>query len=241
MAKPLTKKTKDGATYTRPTEVEAAIDGAIDQPLEVIRQRLQVTSMTHSDYLTTECTVHLFRDAVARGDEDRQNVLFEALMRRVERVLLYKIRDGDLPAAAAIRGAAMDKFTDLLAAGNASLDFYEVRFNRAFAHLYISIIRTFKEQPPHVSFEDRSEPPNHGVAMSDAVALRTDLLAAIRALPPEERRAFVLVEQHGYDVESKDPGKRTVATLCGVSGRTIRDRVARAKKKLAQFIEDVNA
>jgi hypothetical protein len=43
----------------------------------------------------------------------------------------------------------------------------------------------------------------------------------------------------GYDVESENPNKTTAATLCGVTGRTIRNRLSNAAKILSRFKEDL--
>jgi DNA-directed RNA polymerase specialized sigma24 family protein len=65
-----------------------------------------------------------------------------------------------------------------------------------------------------------------------------DLVEAITALPPAERRALVLCKIMGYEAESEDRGKMTAATICGVSGRTIRTRLNKAIVKLSQFKEE---
>ena len=41
-----------------------------------------------------------------------------------------------------------------------------------------------------------------------------------------------------YEIESEDPEKETVATQCGVTGRTIRYRLAKAAQKLSRFEEE---
>jgi DNA-directed RNA polymerase specialized sigma24 family protein len=43
----------------------------------------------------------------------------------------------------------------------------------------------------------------------------------------------------GYDVESEDETKQTAATICGVTGRTIFNRLTRAAEKLSQFKEEL--
>jgi DNA-directed RNA polymerase specialized sigma24 family protein len=65
------------------------------------------------------------------------------------------------------------------------------------------------------------------------------LWAAINKLPEDERRAVILVHVMGYEEESIDPAKVTAATLCGCRGRTIRNRLTRAAKKLSTFKEEL--
>lgn len=68
--------------------------------------------------------------------------------------------------------------------------------------------------------------------------LRTEVLEAINNLPLDERKALVLYYVYGYKVESQDPHAVTVATLCECSGRTIRNRLARAMARLSYLKED---
>jgi DNA-directed RNA polymerase specialized sigma24 family protein len=63
-------------------------------------------------------------------------------------------------------------------------------------------------------------------------------LKAIDNLPLDERKAVVLCHVLEYEEESDDPSKTTAATLCGVTGRTIRNRLSRAAKKLSPFKEN---
>ena len=130
MAKQLTQRKPDGTTYTRPPEVEANIDGAIDQPLDVIRQRLEIASVADPAFLTPECIVHLLRRASEDGDEDRQGILYEALMRRADHTLRNKIPDRDGFDAEEVRLEVTSELKCLVLIDAANLDFYECRFNR---------------------------------------------------------------------------------------------------------------
>jgi DNA-directed RNA polymerase specialized sigma24 family protein len=67
---------------------------------------------------------------------------------------------------------------------------------------------------------------------------RKQVIAAIIALPPDERKAVVLCHYYGFKEESEDPTEQTAATLCGVTGRTIRNRLTRALVKLSKLKED---
>jgi len=247
MAQPLTKRSaKDGKTYTRPSDVEANIDGAIGNSLTTLEQRLKIAQPTSPGYITSECIVHLFRDAMAKADEQRLAALFAALVKRCERTLRRKIRDGDIPDAEAVRQVALDRLSDVLAAGTADLDFYEVHFNRAFKNIYLSALRSDKQRRNHFPMapsegEELPKLSSSIIETPEQEVLASDLMAAIDALPPKERTAVLLVKYEGYAVESSDPLQTTAATICGVSGRTIRQRLEQAKQKLSHFIEDLNA
>jgi len=65
--------------------------------------------------------------------------------------------------------------------------------------------------------------------------LQKDLVRAIDNLPPDERKAVVLRHVLGLKEESDDPSAITAATLSGVTGRTVRNRLTSAAKKLSQF------
>lgn len=67
----------------------------------------------------------------------------------------------------------------------------------------------------------------------------TERWYTVAALPEDERKAVILCGVLGLKEESEDPTIVTAATLCGVTGRTIRNRLKRAAAKLSDFREDV--
>ena len=77
----------------------------------------------------------------------------------------------------------------------------------------------------------------HGTQES-SFALK-NIIEVIKSLPPDERDPLIL-RIMGYEEESEDPNKTTIASLCGVTGRTIRNRLKRATKKLLPFRRDYN-
>ena len=64
-------------------------------------------------------------------------------------------------------------------------------------------------------------------------------LKAIISLPSDERKAVILCRVLGYKEESEDPSAVTAAKLCGVTGRTIRNRLSRAEAKLSHLQENL--
>jgi DNA-directed RNA polymerase specialized sigma24 family protein len=164
-----------------------------------------------------------------------------------------------LPNAETLREYALSEFSELLAADGTGeqpdeLDFYECRFNLAFYALRVDVVRReLAEVNGGADLRDESD-SGEPQAYEDAVATLStafrnpetqqgtvylqELLAAIDALPPDERKAVVLVHVMGYDEESEDPNKETAATLCNCTGRTIRNRLTRAAAKLSRFKED---
>jgi hypothetical protein len=88
MAKPLTKRNKDGKLYARRASVEAAIELAQTQDLNTLRSRLWITDRDAAEYLETEVLAHLMRDARRGMNAQLMEALFPALLKRCESNLL---------------------------------------------------------------------------------------------------------------------------------------------------------
>jgi DNA-directed RNA polymerase specialized sigma24 family protein len=87
-----------------------------------------------------------------------------------------------------------------------------------------------------ISDEELSEYLRTPAIPQRALVLR-EFKEALNALPADERKAVILCHIMGYDQESDDPEKITAATICGVRGRTIRNRLTRAAARLSPFKE----
>jgi hypothetical protein len=104
MVRPLTKKDQSGNLYTRPSEIQTAIDAGIQQEIRILRQRAVVSKRDSPDFIPTECLVHIIREARRHHDEHSMSVLLlslpkmlsgatadlEALCRRLGSRLLLK-------------------------------------------------------------------------------------------------------------------------------------------------------
>ena len=257
MARPLTKKSKEGELYTRPPAVETQINEWLLDDLPTLNRRLLVTDKTSPDHLRSETLVHFIREAHRNGDDARRDATLRVLFRRCETILSAKIHN-DVPNAEALREDILSELGELIALDGTGefpdeLDFYECRFNLAFRTLRLdSLDREFAELdrvadlPDETESEDPADPEDVFARLSGAFRTPANqegtvflgqLLAAINALPPDEREAVVLVHVMGYDQESDDPRKETAATRCRCEGRTIRNRLARAAVKLSRFKE----
>lgn len=257
MALPLNKCYPDGRPYSRPETIEEAIDGLLTENTETLCWRAAISDREQPLYIATECLVYLIRNARRRGDDATVNALLPSLFKRCYSNLRSKISE-DIPDAETIREEILGQFAELFATdGTGSnpheLDFFEVRFNRAFQSFRIDYLRKEKRklelQPTVRPFDEgddgepvcdsrlkeyfQTQPTQHG-----DVQLQ-ELKEAINRLPPDERKAVVLCHMMGYDEESKNPNKRTAATICGVTGRTIRNRLARAEERLSLFKETI--
>jgi|SRR6187402_1237746 len=169
--------------------------------------------------------------------------------------------DGDLRDAAIVREEILGEFCELIALDSKTepgvLDFYECRFNSAFASLRVSVVRRALTRLKHEGEPDGADLPEDEMygqpagflktlvdnvsspATQEWDALRRPITAAIKSLPRDERKAVFLVHVMGYQQSSSDPTKITAATRCNCDARTIFNRLQRAEKKLSVFKEYV--
>jgi len=258
MARALTKKDQDGKLYTRPVFVEEKIDGALGQDLPTLLRRSQVTHKSNPDFLPLECLVHLIREFRRQDNQHAMSVLLPILLRRCESILKSKVPDDYAPMAEDVREEILGEFSLLFAedspqGGTTELDYYECRFFRAFRTFRMPIIEKERaEREPLVSLpaEDTSgEEPDIDEFLSRLseefrqpatqinLASRNQLLQAIETLPRDQAKAVLLCYFFGFSEESEDPSETTAATLCGVTGRTIRNRLGRAMTALSKILK----
>jgi hypothetical protein len=258
MARPLNKHYPDGTRYFRP--LEAAVDAALAQDVPTLCRRAAIQDRHSAEYLPPECLVHLIREARRQSDEATMNSLLPFLLRRCEANLRSKVSE-KIPNASVLREEILGQFSELFASdglgGNPNeLDYFEIHFNAAFRAFRIDILRKEKRTErvrgmshvplPGAQEHEQTSDDEIFIRLSDkfptpatqegAVALK-ELMDEIKALPRHERDAVVLCHVMGYDEESDNPNKTTAATLCGVTGRTIRNRLTRAAAKLSRFKE----
>ena len=249
MAAPL-RRLKNNEVYVRPASVEALLDPALQQTPETISDRAYIREKTDPNFLPTECLLHLIRHAFRIGNTRLRDVTLLLLLKRCERILKNKIPD-DQPNAEELREAVLGKFTELLARdandpNQTILDYFEVRFNDAFRKLRFHFLRSEKytrtSLPLFPDAEGQAEIDPEGVCRllkstgqdpsPEDFVIRKQLCDAVQTLPPDETKAIILHFFYGYKIESTDPTATTVATLCGVSGRTIGTRLKSAIEKL---------
>ncbi len=248
MARPLSKVHRNGTPYTRPAEIEADLDVALAQSPAVIAQRAAL-GPSSPGYLRSEVLLHLIRDARRRNDRV-VNELVPLLLRRCVFKLKSKTDDGH------VIDEVLGRLAEMIASDGHGpnpnqLDFFEVRFNQAFKALRLGIQLREKSRQEGVDlpsepvaqpgFDDKTKTQSSSdgsLAEGETSARREQLLAAIRTLPDDVREAVTLVRCLGYKIESTDPNEATAATRCGVTGRTIRNRLAEAARLLKDFKEE---
>jgi len=252
----LTKRYPNGNIYQRPAQIESAIVNLLEEDVEAIANRANIHNVSDPDYVPSECIVHLIRAARRRDDELAMTALLPPLLRRCESILISKISQ-DLPNVDEIREEVLGQLSELFAADGGGdnpdkLDFFETRFNLAFRALRIDILRAERIQAHSsipTAFEDEDDSDSddefftrlskefHTPPSQEKEFVLKQIQQAIYRLPPAEREAVVLCCILGYEQESDDPKKRTAATICGVTGKTIRNRLRRAATRLSQFKE----
>jgi hypothetical protein len=258
MAQPLSKtKEDDGTRYTRFPEVEAAIDIALRQDIETISQRARIRNSKSPQHMPSECLVHLIRHARRGSDDHALNTLLPLLLERCHANLNKKV-DKDIPNAAMVRRDILRDFSALFAIDGSSddklaLDFFEVRFNLAFARFrddrvgkVIAQHAREVELPSSPGDTVEQEIDNEVIARLadlngsgdlDEGLFRKQVIEAVKALPPGERDAVLLVHYHGFQIGSDTPSEVTAATLCNVDRRTIQNRLTRGLAKLSKLRE----
>jgi DNA-directed RNA polymerase specialized sigma24 family protein len=260
MPRPLTKTARDGRLYQRDPWIESAITALSALPPSALVERARNSGADTADFVPSECLVYFIREAWRRRDKSTTTDLVGVLFTRCERILKRKIPDRDVPNGEHVRQNILGDLGLLLAQDNAKLDYYECRFNRAFKSLYIGharkefdAVNELSPGPAEANDEgtvddglieklsgalSNADNSDHGLVETGEAIFREDAVRALRALPDNERRAFVLIYGFGYKEESDDPEEVTAATLCGVTGRTIRNRLASAKTKLSRLKEE---
>lgn len=189
MARPLLKK-----GLTRPPGIEAKIDAAISQDWSTLSGRARVTDSRSSDFLPSECLVHLIRDALRRGDDRIARVLMPQLLSRAEANLLRTVPDTRMRDAESVRqdilSTLMQKFMDDGSEGHEDeLDFYECKFLLALRLLRIDHVR--KALASRKELTDLPEATNDQgeVMLDDEMLARLSRMASIG--PSQEHRLYL--------------------------------------------------
>lgn len=260
MAAPLKRIKKDGTPYTRLPAIEAAIDVALTQDLDIQRSRARISDPDNPEYMPTECLLHLVRAARLANDGKPINHLLPILLSRCENRLRAAIPDHSRPDAAGLCDEILQAFGLLIAKAGTEqdtnvLDFFEIRFNAALARLRLNHLEKdgtrrelFHEIPE--KFDEEGTPIDDGqvlARLSEAaraparqenyVYLR-QVLKFIATLPPHEREAVINCCIRGIKIESNDPAEVTAATLAGVTPRAISKRLKNAAAKLKEFNQE---
>jgi len=260
MPEPLKRKKRDGTPYERPPEIEdwlkklEAVEGA-----ERIRQ-FATLSKKSVGHVPSEVLVYFLRRAWADAKQGDFEKIFRIVMKRIEQSLCSVISDSRMVGAKDIREEIMDRFAERIAKdckGRAGLlDFYEIRFNQAFAAFRTSALRQIG--PSVVDTVPLGTDEEDGLEISaevevaaaaflsgdpsklDDPAFRLELTAAIDSLPDDQKQVIGLLLQ-GFQIDSKDKDVMTIARILRCDERTVRNRRDRACKALKVILQKENA
>lgn len=260
MSVPLTRKGRDGTPYERPPEVEdwlkrlEAVDAA-----ERVR-RFSTLSRKSPEYVPSEALVHFLRRAWAEGMQGDFEKLFRILLNRIEQSLCSAISDSRIAGARGIREEIKERFLERIAEDCRErvglLDFYEIRFDKAFAAFRTSALRQIG--PSAVDTVPLGADKDDGLEISaeveaaaadflcgdpeklDDPAFRLELTAAIDCLPDDQKQVIGLLLQ-GFQIDSKNRDDMTIARMLRCDERTVRNRRDRAYKTLKSILQEENA
>ena len=257
MPEPLKSKDKHGMPFTRPPEIEARLARLESVDAAARLQAFAIGSRKSSGYVPSEALTHFLRRAHATGAKDEFKQIFGLLMKRVAQSLFATVSDSRMAGAQGIREEITGRFAELIAKDcngrSAMLDFFEVRFDLAFARFRKSMLR--KIGPSSVLAEPLFTDGEEGQDISreveeaaadflggdpqkiDDPAFRLELEAAIDALPDDQRRVVGLLRQ-GFQIDSKDPNIMTIAKMLQCDERTVRNRRDRAYKTLKSVLQE---
>lgn len=247
MARPLQKRRPDGTPYTRPQQIESAIDDVLAlDPAERIA-RAELRDRGAAGFLPKEVLVHLIREAKRNDDQTSLNRLFKILLHRCEAILLHQVPDS-YPHAWDIRADTLSRLGELVAIDESGtdpyrLDFFEVRFEQAFLLLRQTVGRKYlRRSAREIVAADPDNPAREPLPEAletegeqEPTVLRKQQLALFNKLPAADRLLLRQRFLNEIKVESKDPNEFTLARVYEVDGRTIRNRIAAALKRLAEL------
>ena len=247
----LTRTRKDnGALYTRETDVIGQIKRFCEYSEKRRREALNATyAGNDTDRPREETLVYFIREYQRRGNAAAAWELLETLTDRIAGHVARKLARWRLP-----QHEQEDCMGDLTAAVCESVlsfapseEFWEVRFwvcmdRRLYALIEKRQAVRDAEVRPSDDFgtEEESASGGEGVfarltdtgANPEVVALRK---GAIAQLTEVERQAVYLKYVEGLPEESDDPAKQTIAKILGVTGRSVRNYLRKAERKLHEW------
>jgi hypothetical protein len=248
---PLTKRTKDGNLYRRPSEIEGALERILALGREEILAAVAVQDRSRPDFVPSECLLHLVRKTASDNNERYFERLYVALMRRVDRALpRAEHRMGDNVGLDVTRGKirhqVRDRFEELLVrdrqGGEDRLDIFEARFNFSLARLRATArAKAWREEARQTPLGPDGEDGELSLEVETAAgslvlpnlekwddpSYRSRLDAAIRSLPSEQSRIIAML-RIGIPIDSNDPNVVTISKLMGCVEKTVRNRAKKA-------------
>jgi DNA-directed RNA polymerase specialized sigma24 family protein len=249
--RPLTRtRQSDGSPYHREADVEAQVRELSAEADKARARRLfgaEDADWDDARRPREETLVYFLREYARRGDDETAWKIAEALIDRTAAHIQRKLARWRLPAEDA-DDCARDLFAALCDAvfdTGASAEFWEVRFWVCLDRKLWNLVE--KRQAvidSELSPGDQDAQAEEDAADQIFVRLadtgpRPDALAeykeALSLLNDNERTALYLIYIEGLPEESEDPDRLSAAKVLGVTGRSVRNYLRRAKEKLAAW------
>lgn len=233
--------------YTLEAETQAQIDRLTSAP----RTRLAALALEGREPAREETLVHLIRLLRREGDGATADALLRGLMRRIESkvgrtVVVWGLGSPPTTADEVIDDVLID-FCDRVLSEDPAETFWEVRFWVCLERRLLNVLRkwryelgwtleatedelgdtAFDREPATLAWDEQ---PETQALVAEALAL----------LPPEWRTAFVLKHWAGLqeEVSGGSADRQSIASVMGISGRTVRNYLLRAEKRLARWRAD---
>jgi DNA-directed RNA polymerase specialized sigma24 family protein len=245
----------DGVVYRREAAVEAQIEALValgerERRRDLLRAATDELPWGDPRRLREETLVYFVREYARRGDDEAAWRIAEALIDRTAGHVQRKIARWRLSPDETddcVRDLWALVYAALMNMGN-SAEFWEVRFWVCLDRRLWNLI----EKRQAVSDSEQS-PGDAGVTGTAGEENATDRLfarlsdrgpspealsehaEALRLLTETERTAVYLIFIEGLPEESDDPDRRSAAQVMGVTGRSIRNYLRRAKDKLRAY------
>lgn len=194
-----------------------------------------------------ETLVHFLRRAHRADDNRVTAILAQEITHRVSGRLARLARVWRLGHPPDLAEDVIDEvLTDIydqLLSGDASSKFWEIRFWVCFNRRALNIMRKRRAEIDQVVAEEddaQDEDSQERVYDVQAPLSRFDqpetmaiVSDALSRLPQNQRTAFLLKHWSGYPEENGANDTQSIASMMGVSGRTVRYYLARATKELS--------
>ncbi len=249
--RPLTRTRRDsGAAYHREGDVEKQVQELSRLGQRARKERLLSEGLAWSDdgRVREETLVYFAREYDAHGDSDTAWKIAEALIARVAAHVQRKMGRWRLSPEEA-DDCARDLFTALCEAlfdRGPAAEFWEVRFWVCLDRRLWNLIEKRQavidnelspgDQSEGEDSEGDSDRLFARIADRDASPETRAMMAeALSLLAENERLALFLCYVEGLPEESDDPERPSAAKVLGVTGRSVRNYLRRAKDKLANW------
>ena len=246
--RPLTRTRRDnGLLYTREAAVETQVQALSHLPTKQRRERLLMTGLGWHDTqrLREETLVYFAREFAAYGDEATAWRIVEVLIERtaahVQRKLSrWRLTPDDTDDCVRDLYAAL---CDALFDRSVTAEFWEVRFWVCLdRRLWNLVEKRQAVADSEVGPGDLTQTEDNDSGL-DALFGRiadtgpspealTEYKEALSLLNENERTALYLVYIEGLPEESEDPNRLSAAKVLGVTGRSVRNYLRKAKEKL---------